>query len=229
MSSPRARSRNSARAVRKMIGIPAVLSSSSSCSATRQPSRPGIITSRSTTSGACSRASARPLGPSAASSTSIPSASRLTRQSRRIGASSSITRTLVTELLYPGGRGVSPGGGQLEGERRSLPFARLDPDPPAHRGDEPAGDEEPEPGTAARAAVRLAAAVELAEDLLLLGLRNADPVVGDAHLDRVVLALDAHRHRAAVARVLERVVEQDREHLAQLVRIRVRRERLVRQ
>ena len=88
---------------------------------------------------------------------------------------------------------------QLEGEASSpLPSRESTQILPAHRGHETARDEEAEPG-AARADARLGvgAAVELAEDLLLVGLRDADPLVGDADLDRVALALGADRDRAA--------------------------------
>src|SRR6266542_2694376 len=239
MSSPRARSRNSARAVRNTIGMVFVRSSSSRCSATRQPSSPGIITSRRTTSGCSLRAWSRPLGPSAASSTSMPSASRLTRQSSRIGGSSSMTSTRGARssiiALYPARFAVTlpnrrRGERQLEGERRALALARGHPDPSAHRRDEAARDEEAEAGPArAAAGLRVGAAVELAEDLILVGLGDADALVGDADLDGLALARRADGDGAARGRVLDRVVEQDREHLAQLVRIRARGEGLRRQ
>ncbi len=78
----------------------AVRSSSSKASATPQPSSPGIITSSRITSGLPSRAASSPDGPSPASITGIPSASRLTRQSSLIGASSSITSTVVIRFAF---------------------------------------------------------------------------------------------------------------------------------
>src|ERR671936_460302 len=69
-----------------MIGMPFVRSSFSNSSATRQPSRPGIITSSRITSGPSSRAFSTPEGPSAASITFMPSASRFTRHRSLIGA-----------------------------------------------------------------------------------------------------------------------------------------------
>ena len=125
MSSPRARSRNSARAVRKMIGIPVVRSSFSNCSATRQPSSPGIITSSRITSGPSSRAFSTPDGPSAASMTAMPSASRLTRQSSRIGASSSITRTFV----IPGRSARIPAASTAYSRAAGSSNAKLEPCP----------------------------------------------------------------------------------------------------
>src|SRR3954452_17849143 len=194
MSSPRDRSRNSARAVRKMIGMSRVRSSSRSRSATCHPSSCGIITSRRITSGCSARAFSIPLGPSSASSTFMPSASRLTRQRRRIGASSSMTSTFVIAREPLVGPAFSSGSGcagctgerlytlvwrnsllhtagvarqrQLEDEVCALSFGGLDPNLSSHRGDEAARDEEPE---SRAGTVRAAcAAVELAEQLLAL-------------------------------------------------------------
>src|SRR5262249_9972371 len=162
----------------------AVRRSSSSSSATRQPSSPGIITSRRMTSGVSLRAVSSPLGPSAASSTSMPSASRFTRQSSRIGASSSITRTRVPtaalSLPFPLSD-ITSRQWQLEREPRPAPFLGIDPHPAAHLAHEALRDEEPEPGSLS--AARL---VELREDTLALGLRDADALVCDRQLDRVL-------------------------------------------
>src|ERR671911_2756758 len=205
MSRPFARSRNSARAVRKTIGIPAVAGSSTSCSATRQPSSPGIITSSRITSGGSARAFSRPDGPSAASATFIPSASRFTRQSSRMGASSSITRTLVIGLrsvrLYPR-------RGKLKREARALTFGGLNPDPAPHGVDEPLGEEQTESGPASP----LVRAVELAEDPVVLGLGDPDALVRDVELDRVALPPRGNGHSTPVRRVLDRVVHEVREH-----------------
>src|SRR5215211_5246615 len=207
-SRPRARSRTSARAVRKTIGIELVLSLSSSSSATCQPSRPGIITSSRITSGSSLRAFSSPVGPSLASSTSIPSASRLTRQRRRIGASSSITSTRVMRPLLGGAvytrsrRESFPLAEdrlrrerQREDEGGALALARADPDAAAHGGEQLLGDEEAEAGAPARevAPARLSA-VELRKDPRLLRLRDADPFVLHAHLHRVVPAARGHAH-----------------------------------
>src|SRR6266516_4191917 len=197
MSSPRARSRNSARAVRKMIGIPLVRSSSSSCSATLQPSMPGIITSSRTTSGCSTAALSRPVGPSAASTTSIPSASRLTRQRRRIGASSSMTSTFVMPVLaplYPQRRALVARGGELERETRALALGRVHPDASAHRVDELLRDEETQPGAGSAVARGRLGAVELPEDPLALGGGDAHAFVDHAHLDPVGVATRADSH-----------------------------------
>src|SRR5918994_1388773 len=192
MSRPRARSRNSARAVRKMIGISVVRSSSSRASATPQPSSPGIITSSRITSGRSARAVSSPDGPSPASSTGIPSASRLTRQSSLIGASSSITRTVVIRAVpYPSVSALIP--------RR--------------------------PGADGPGCGRVAA-IELAEDALLLGMRDADPLVLHAHLDRVLAATRGDRDGAAGGRVADGIVEQVEQDLGQLFPVGLRRQRL---
>src|SRR5690348_8750559 len=238
MSSPLARSRNSARAVRKMIGISLVRPSSSSCSATFQPSRPGIITSSRITSGCCSRACSRPDGPSAASITAIRSASRFTRQRRRIGASSSITSTLVTakptpvpgfHAVYPCAWVLCAAGGELEREAGALPLGRVDPDPPTHRRHQLLRDEEAEPRAGDAVSRRRFGPVELPEDPLLLGGGDPDPLVDDPHLDRVVLPARPDGDRSALRRVPERVLEEDAEDLAQLLAVRFRGERLLRQ
>src|SRR5215216_1862925 len=202
-SRPRARSRSSARAVRNTIGIDDVRPSSSNSSATRHPSRPGIITSRRITSGLSDLAFSRPLGPSAASSTSIPSASRLTRQRRRIGASSSITSTLVTGPLSTLAGYTRFGAGSLalaqdalrrqrqrEREAGALALPRLEPDAAAHRLEQLLRDEQAEAGAAAReVATGVLGAVELREDPALLRLRDADALVVDPHLDGLVTPL----------------------------------------
>src|SRR5207245_11560544 len=118
--------------------------------------------------------------PFAASSTVIPSASRFTRQRRRIGASSSMTRTVVT---VPGGRytrrpGCSrPGQRQREAEARPLPLGGVDPDASTHGGDAPLRDEEAEARAASAALGDRLRPVELAEDSLLLQARDPDPLV----------------------------------------------------
>src|SRR5947209_458097 len=199
---PRSRSRSSARAVRKTIGIFSVRSSSRSSSATRQPSRPGIITSSRITSGISARAVSSPLGPSAASSTSIPSASRLTRQSSRIGASSSITRTRVLIVALSLSVRISHTlvrERQLECEARASAFFRVDPHPATHLAHEALGYEQAE----ARA-LRAACLVELREDPLLLGGGNADALVLDRDLDRVVDHARGHGDDAFRGRVLDR-------------------------
>ena len=121
---------------------------------TSQPSMPGIITSSRITSGVSRRAISSPVTPSSASCTTIPAASRLTRQRRRIGPSSSITSTRAAmPVLYPALALRSRlGEWQLEREARASALGRVDPDATAHGQHEAARDEEPEPGPAVAAA-----------------------------------------------------------------------------
>src|SRR5439155_19800730 len=118
---------------------------------------------------------------------------------------------------------------QPEAAARAVSLLRRHPDPPAHRGDETLCDEEPEtrPRRRHQPAARFAAAVELAKDPLLLDLRDAGPLVDDAHLDRLLLLRRADGDRAALRRVLDRIVDEDREDLPQLVAVRLSGERLV--
>ena len=113
----------------------------------------------------------------------MPSASRFTRQSSRIGASSSITSTFVIAnplsaavvhtLRAPFSLAPSRAGDrQLDHEARARALSRRDPDPSAHRRHEALRDEEPEPG-AARPRGLAVGPVELREDPLLLGRRDA--------------------------------------------------------
>src|SRR5919109_1772278 len=226
-SSPRSWSRNSARAVRKMIGMSFVRSSSISFWATCQPSSRGIITSRRMTSGSSDRASSRPASPSDASITSIPSASRLTRQSRRIGASSSITRALVIAdiSLYPLALEHSPSGHcrrQFEDEAGALAFSGVDPDPAPHGGNEALRHEQPQPDAAAC----VASGLELPEDALSVGCRNADALVGDPDLDGAFSLTSRDRDRTPFGGVANRVVEQIRQDLPQFLGIGLRPQRL---
>src|ERR1700674_4910826 len=228
MSRPRARSRNSARAVRNTIGISEVPASSSSSSATCQPSSPGIITSSRIASGRPVFASSSPAGPFAASSTAIPSASRFTRQRSLIGASSSITSTVVMPSadVYPPRRMLVTGQRERKTEARALTLGGVDPDSPAHRRHESLRDEEPEPGPAGAALCGRFGPVELPEDPLLLEARDPDALVDDADLDRVVAAPRLDGDGAAAWRVFNCVLEQVLEHLAYLLAVRLRGERL---
>src|SRR5438270_13777992 len=105
----------------------------------------------------------------------MPSASRFTRQSRRIGASSSITSTVVIRSTARYTRAIGSSlarDRQREGEAGALAFGRVDPDAAAHRRDEALRDEEAEARTARAGVRRRLGAVELAEDPLLLGARD---------------------------------------------------------
>src|SRR5262249_59698049 len=86
-------------------------------------------------------------------------------------------------------------------------------------------DEQAEAGT--RGAV--AAAVELAEDPLLLGLRDADALVFDGDLDGVLGPPRRDSNRSAVGGELHRVVDERSQDLAQLVAVSLSSERRVRE
>src|SRR5207244_13455979 len=109
--------------------------------------------------------------------------------------------------------------GQREAEARPLALGRVDPDTAAHGGDEPLGDEEPEPGTPSADLRDRLGPIELAEDPLLLEARDPDPLVDDANLDRVGIPARRDGHGAALGRVLDRVLDQVLEHLAHLFAI----------
>src|SRR3954467_3551653 len=106
---------------------------------------------------------------------------------------------------------------QLEAEARALALIRLDPDRPVHPPYELAGDVEAEPGAAPAAGQVRVDAVELVEDPALLARRDAETGVGNAEVDRVVAAPDLELDPAAVRRVLDRVVDEVRQHLPDLV------------
>ena len=105
---------------------------------------------------------------------------------------------------------------------------RLDPDASVHPVHELAADVEAEPGAADAAGQVRVEAVELLEDPPLLapaGCRGPGRRRGSGRGCRG--ASSATRTRAAVGRVLDRVVDEVRQHLAQLVRVgRDRRQRV---
>src|SRR4029079_8236716 len=241
-SSPRARSRAWARGVRKTIGIALVRSPSISSSATCQPSSPGIITSSRITSGSSLRAISSPVGPSLASSTSIPSASRFTRQRRRIGGSSSITNTRVMRPRFRPAYTRSQADSlaltqdrrrrkrQREHEARALALDRAHRDAALHGGQQLLGHEEPEAGATAREVATAAlGSVELREDPRLLRLRNPNPLVLHAHLHRVVSAAGGDSDGAAAGRVLDGVLDEIHHDLPQLLAVGGRGQRLRRE
>src|SRR5262245_35023769 len=130
--------------------------------------------------------------------------------------------------LYPAGGRFSRGAWQHDAEGRALALGGVDPDATAHRRDEALGDEEAEAGVAgADVLTARVPAVELAEDVLLHRRGDADPLVDDAQLDAVLNEAGIDDHAAAGRRVADGVVQQDREHLPQLVAVRLGVEGLV--
>ena len=137
---------------------------------------PGIITSSRITSGLLLRAVSSPVGPSAASSTSIFSASRLTRHSSRIGASSSTTSTRRASRIVTRRPRSSPsraGSSTTKLEPSTLVGVDTVIRPPSALT-RPCAMNSPTPVPPVCASPD---AVELREDPLLLGVRDADALV----------------------------------------------------
>src|SRR4051794_5808569 len=109
-------------------------------------------------------------------------------------------------------------GGQLDRERRAA-GARLDGDRPVHAGQELAADIEPEARAADAAPHVRVEADELLEDALLLAVGDPGAPVAHRERDSGTGRLDAKLHGGVVRRVLERVLDDVPEHLAQAVRI----------
>src|SRR4051794_6981843 len=108
--------------------------------------------------------------------------------------------------------------GKLDRERRPA-GAGLDGDRPVHAGHELAADVEAEPRAAHAAAHVRVEADELLEDALLLAAGDPGPAIADGERDRGTARLDAELHGCVLRRVLERVLDDVAEHLAQAVGI----------
>src|SRR6266700_2606869 len=119
---------------------------------------------------------------------------------------------------------------ELEEERRSGAVLGLDPDPSAHALDELARDVQPEARPAHALQQRGIEAIELLEDSVALGLRNARAFVPDPEARPAAAPADSDLHRALGLAVLERVVDQILEYLPKLLRVGLdpRRGRLLR-
>src|SRR5204863_5309934 len=104
----------------------------------------------------------------------------------------------------------------LDVEGRAGLALRLDPDTAVDPADELPADVEAETGAADAAGHVGVEAVELLEDPALLGRRDAQAVIGDGEADVALARLDGHGDRAAVGGVLDGVVDEVPEHLAEL-------------
>src|SRR6266540_744550 len=159
-----------------------------------------------------------------------PFATRTASSESRNASSSSATRIRYLPLPTKDGPGY-PGSGPAAAAVRPGPdhvlrdldveggagaAVGLDPDPPVDTPHELAADVEAEPGAADPTRHVRVEAVELLEDAPLLGRRDAEPGVSDRETDVPVVRRDRDVDDAARRRVLDRVVDQVREHLAQL-------------
>src|SRR5207249_2621936 len=106
---------------------------------------------------------------------------------------------------------------QVDPKSAPLALARLDADAAFHPPDELSRDVETQPGPADAARELRIEAIELLEDPPVLRHGDTEPLVADGEANERVVACDAEPERAAVRRVLDRVVEQVGEDLAHLV------------
>src|SRR5262245_11435375 len=106
----------------------------------------------------------------------------------------------------PGHVRTRSGDRQLEEERRAAAAVGDDPDATVHPRHERAGDVEAESRAADPPGQVRVEAEELLEDPVLLGGRDAEPLVIDTEPDAPATAGDLHVDPAAVGRVLDRVV-----------------------
>src|SRR2546425_605374 len=170
---------------------------------TSQPLIRGIMTSSSTRSGASLRASARASSPLVAATVWYPSKRRLSSRPRTISGSSSAIKILATARQ-----------GEPQGETAPRPRPALDRDPAAMRF----GHVLDERQAHATAPLPLSFApphtVELLEDPPLLLGGDPHPLVHDRDREPGVGERRVHGDRAAVTRVLDRVVDQVGQRLA---------------
>ena len=226
MSSPRARSRNSARAVRKMIGIVGGRARPRSAPR-RRPSRRARASSR--------RAGSRPAAPGRGVEPGGPSRGLEHRHPLRLevdAAEQPDGRLVVddrTLVMDPSRRLVPETVRSHSPEREAR--AEVEPPPssestqirPPIASTSPSAMNSPSPVARADRAGSRVAAIELAEDPLVLGVRDPDALVLDADLDEPVPAARGDGDRAARRARANRVVDQVGEHLAQLVPVGRRR------
>src|SRR4030095_14112954 len=97
--------------------------------------------------------------------------------------------------------------------------AVLAPDPAVHPADELAADVEAEPGSADAAVEVGVEAIELLEDAVAVADRDAQALVLDDEAGDALAGLDPDADGPACGRVLHRVVDEVRQHLAHLVRV----------
>src|SRR5919201_2220829 len=99
---------------------------------------------------------------------------------------------------------------------------RIDPDRAAAELDELLHDCETDAGATARAITRLLDAVEALEDMRQISGWDLLAGVGDADEGAVARGLSGDRHPTAFRRVADRVLQQVREDLREVIRVRAR-------
>src|SRR5207249_4606439 len=170
------------------------------------PVIPGSWMSMRIRAGCCSAAMRRPSSAFSASTTRYPVAWSTSRTSIRLLSLSSTTRISSPRM---GARG------KRERERRSDTHFALHPQAAAVQLDELSRQREAETGALALAR-SVAHLAELLEDRLLVRWRDADPGIGDGHLDGAVRVQRPHVDPAALGRELHGVGQQIQEHLLEL-------------
>src|SRR5437588_9646417 len=117
-------------------------------------------------------------------------------------------------LLLAGG---ALGDRKLDEERRALAVVALDPDAAFEAAHQLAADVEAEARAADAARHVRVEAIELLEDAPALGDRDAEALVRDRPADAALSLRHLDRDGAAFRRVLDRVLDQVHEHLAELL------------
>src|SRR5712692_7637827 len=171
-----------AEAVTATTGIARVAGSVRSRFRASIPFIPGSWMSMRIRAGCCSAATRRPSSAFSASTTRYPVAWSTSRTSIRLLSLSS------TRRISSPGMGAR---GNRERERGSATHFALHPQPAAVELDELSRQREPETGALALAR-GVAHLAELLEDRLLVLGRDADPGVGDRHLDAAVRGQRTH-------------------------------------
>src|SRR5213593_2355298 len=195
-----------AEAVTAMTGIPRVTGSARRRCRASIPFIPGSWMSIRIRAGCCSAAMRRPSSAFSASTTRYPVAWSTSRTSIRLLSLSS------TRRISSPGMGAR---GKRERERRSSTHLARHPQAAAVELDELSRQREAETRalTLARGVAHLA---ELLEDRLLVLRCDADPGVGDGHLDGPVRVQRTHVDPTALGRELHGVGQQIQEHLLEL-------------
>src|SRR6266849_3483700 len=109
-----------------------------------------------------------------------------------------------------------------EVERRTVTDSALDPDLAAMHLDDLLNDREAQAGPGYRLGGAAADPPEAFEDMLDLVRRDAQPGVGDADERKTAVGAGRQRHRPAIGRVLDRIVDEVAQDLDETVAVFVR-------